>query len=116
MKKLFLSAFVALFTLQHLHNSWLLRHMMATKKNMDKITANMGIGYMMGDITAGLMKGDVNADGDDTYDLWARYSLASVMSGMDGAYAALQMPMEDGSDNMQMRCWICFKCMERTIR
>ena len=103
MKKLFLSAFVALFTF-----AASAQFMVVTtydgdqEENMDKITANMGIGYMMGDITAGLMKGDVNAEGDDTYDLWARYSLASVMSGMDGAYAALQMPMEDGSDNMQI--------------
>ena len=103
MKKLFLLAFVALFTF-----AASAQFMVVTtydgdqEENMDKITANMGIGYMMGDITAGLMKGEVDAAGDDTYDLFARYSLASLMSGMDGAYAALQMPMEDGSDNMQI--------------
>tara|TARA_B100002052_G_scaffold296421_1_gene324851 strand:+ start:59215 stop:59667 length:453 start_codon:yes stop_codon:yes gene_type:complete len=108
MKKLFLSAFVALFTF-----AASAQFMVVTtydgdqEENMDKITANMGIGYMMGDFTVGLMKGNHDhVEGedhdDDAYDLWARYSLASVMSGMDGAYAALQMPMEDGSDNMQI--------------
>ena len=108
MKKLFLSAFVALFTF-----AASAQFMVVTtydgdqEENMDKITANMGIGYMMGDFTVGLMKGNHDhVEGeehdDDAYDLWARYSLASVMSGMDGAYAALRMPMEDGSDNMQI--------------
>lgn len=97
MKKLFLSAFVALFTF-----AASAQFMVVTsydgdqEENMDKITANMGIGYMMGDFTVGLAQnGDVN---DDAYDLWARYNL----SMMEGAYASLQMPMEDGSDNMQI--------------
>ena len=66
---------------------------------MDKITANLGVGFMVNDaFTVGLAKGDVNAEGDDTYDLWARYNL----SMMEGAYVALQMPTEDGSDNMRI--------------
>ena len=106
MKKLFLTAVVALFTL-----GASAQFMVVTtydndqEENMDKITTNMGIGYMVNDdITVGLAKGAVNAEGDDTYDLWARYNL----SMMDGAYVSLQMPTEDGSDNMQVGLGFAF--------
>ena len=106
MKKLFLTAVVALFTL-----GASAQFMVVTtydndqEENMDKITANMGIGYMVNDdITVGLAKGAVNAEGDDTYDLWARYNL----SMMEGAYVSLQMPTEDGSDNMQVGLGFAF--------
>ena len=69
------------------------------EENADKLTANMGVGYVVSDaFTVGLAKGAVNAEGDDTYDLWARYNL----SMMEGAYASLQMPTEDGSENMSI--------------
>jgi len=100
MKKLLLTAVVALSTLVASA-----QFMVVTtydgdqEETMDKITTNMGLGYMVSDaITVGLSKGAVNADGDDTYDLWARYNL----SMMDGAYVGLQMPTEDGSDNMKV--------------
>ena len=106
MKKLFLTAVVALFTL-----GASAQFMVVTtydndqEENMDKITTNMGIGYMVNDdITVGLAKGAVNAEGDDTYDLWARYNL----SMMEGAYVSLQMPTEDGSDNMQIGLGLAF--------
>ena len=54
MKKIILSAFVALFTF-----AASAQFMVVTsydgdqEENVDKITANMGIGYMMGDFTVG---------------------------------------------------------------
>ena len=100
MKKLLLTTVVALSTLVASA-----QFMVVTtydgdqEESMDKITANLGVGYMVNDaFTVGLAKGDENAEGDDTYDLWARYNL----SMMEGAYVALQMPTEDGSDNMRI--------------
>ena len=75
------------------------------EESMDKITTNMGIGYMVNDaFTVGLAKGAVNAEGDDTYNLWARYNIAQV----EGAYASLQMPTEDGSENMNIGIGFAF--------
>ena len=106
MKKLFLTGVVALCTLVASA-----QFMVVTtydgdqEENMDKITTNMGIGYMVNDaFTVGLAKGAVNAEGDDTYDLWARYNIAQV----DGAYAALQMPTKDGSENMSIGVGFAF--------
>ena len=65
----------------------------------------MGIGYMVNDaFTVGLAKGAVNFEGDDTYDVWVRYNL----SMMEGAYAALQMPTEDASENMSIGVGFAF--------
>ena len=62
------------------------------EENMDKITANMGIGYMVSDaITVGLAQGGENAAGEDTRDIWARYNLSMA----EGAYASLTMPGDD---------------------
>ena len=75
------------------------------EENADKITANLGVGYMVNDaFTVGLAKGAVDAAGDDTYDLWARYNL----SMMEGAYVGLQMPTKDGSDNMSIGLGFAF--------
>ena len=69
------------------------------EESMDKITTNLGVGYAVNDaFTVGLSKGAVDAAGDDTYDLWARYNLSMV----EGAYASLQMPTKDGSENMSI--------------
>ena len=99
MKKVLLTAVVALSTLVASA-----QFMVVTtydgdqEENMDKLTANLGIGYMVSDaITAGLAQ-EKDAAGDDTYDVWLRYNL----SMMEGAYASLQMPTEDGTDNMQI--------------
>ena len=106
MKKLFLTAVVALSTLVASA-----QFMVVTtydndqEENMDKITTNMGVGYMVNDaFTVGLAKGAVNADGEDTYDLWARYNI----SQMEGAYASLQMPTQDGSDDMKIGLGFAF--------
>ena len=108
MKKLFLTAVVALCTLVASA-----QFMVVTTydndqaESLDKITANMGIGFMVNDnITVGLAKGTavetISTAGDTTsedgYDLFVRYNLAQ----MEGAYAALQMPTSDGSDDMQI--------------
>ena len=75
------------------------------EESADKITANLGVGYMINDaFTVGLAKGAVDATGDDTYDLWARYNL----SMMEGAYVGLQMPTEDGSENMSIGLGFAF--------
>ena len=123
MKKLFLSAFVALFAFASSA-----QFMVVTTydndqdETADKITANMGIGYMVNDaFTVGLKKhshdhaddadsdghdhADDHADDEDTYDLWVRYNLSSYI---DGGYLALEMPTEDGSDNMKIGLGMAF--------
>jgi hypothetical protein len=107
MKKLFLTAVVALSTLVASA-----QFMVVTtydndlEENADKITANMGIGYMVSDaITVGLAKNGLAAEGeDDSYNIWARYNIAQV----EGAYASLEMPTEDGSDNMKIGLGFAF--------
>ena len=100
MKKILLTAVVALSTLVASA-----QFMVVTtydgdqEESMDKITTNLGVGYAVNDaFTVGLSKGAVDAAGDDTYDLWARYNLSMV----EGAYASLQMPTKDGSENMSI--------------
>ena len=98
MKKVLLTAVVALSTLVASA-----QFMVVTtydgdqEESMDKITTNMGIGYMVSDaITVGMSKGGVDAAEEDTYDLWARYSIAQV----EGAYASLTVPGDDAEDMM----------------
>ena len=93
MKKVLLTAVVALSTLVASA-----QFMVVTtydgdqEESMDKLTANMGVGYMVNDaITVGVAQGGVDAANEDTYDLWARYNL----SMMEGAYASLTMPGDD---------------------
>ncbi|MDC3258349.1 MAG: hypothetical protein P8I52_05575 [Flavobacteriales bacterium] len=106
MKKLLLTAAIAFSTL--LASA---QFMVVTtydddqEESADKITANLGVGYMVNDaFTVGLAKGAVNAEGDDTWDIFARYNIAQV----EGAYASLQMPTEDGSDNMNIGIGFAF--------
>ena len=96
MKKLFLTGVVALSTLVASA-----QFMVVTtydgdqEESMDKITANMGIGYMVNDmITVGLANGGEDVDGEGTYDIFARYNIAQ----MEGAYASLTMPGDDAED------------------
>jgi opacity protein-like surface antigen len=95
MKKLFLTAVVALSTL-----AASAQFMVVTtydgdqEENADKITANMGFGFAMNNgITVGIVK-----NGEE-YDIWGRYDLGSYM---DGAYVSFQAPTEDASDNMSI--------------
>tara|TARA_B110000444_G_scaffold255272_1_gene289323 strand:+ start:997 stop:1455 length:459 start_codon:yes stop_codon:yes gene_type:complete len=82
-------------------------------EGLEALTNNMGIGYMVNDaFTVGLAKGaaieEVSIAGDTTssdgYDLWVRYNISQV----EGAYAALQMPTQDGSDNMKIGIGFAF--------
>ena len=115
MKKLLLTAVVALSTLVASA-----QFMVVTtydgdqEETIDQITANLGVGYMISDaFTVGLAKGaDVItaaagtavADTADGYDLWVRYNIAQV----EGAYASLQMPTKDASDNMKIGVGFAF--------
>jgi len=106
MKKIFLTAVVSLSTLVASA-----QFMVVTTydndqdENMDKITTNMGIGFMVNDaITIGMAKGSADDDGGDTYDLWARYNLSAI----DGGYLSLTMPSNDGSDNMEVGLGMAF--------
>ena len=69
---------------------------------MNALTSDLGIGYMVNDaFTVGIANGTVTADG---YDLWVRYNIAQV----EGAYASLKMPTEDGSENMKIGLGFAF--------
>jgi hypothetical protein len=66
----------------------------------------MGIGYMVSDaITVGMARDGLAAEGEkDSYNVWARYNIAAC----EGAYVSLQMPTEDGSDNMKVGLGVAF--------
>lgn len=95
MKKMFLTAVVALSTL-----AASAQFMVVTtydgdqEETMDQLTANMGIGFeVMDGITVGVVKSG------EEYDVWGRYDLGSFMNG---AYASVQAPTEDATDNMKV--------------
>ena len=81
------------------------------EENAEKITANLGLGYMVNDMfTVGIARATevqeevVDGEDEDRYDLFVRYNIAQV----EGAYASLQMPTEDGSDNMRIGIGFAF--------
>ena len=107
MKKVLLTAVVALSTLVASA-----QFMVVTTydngdavEGMESVTNNLGLGYMVSDaITVGLaMNAEVEGE-DRVYDLWVRYNIAQV----EGAYASLQMPTSDGSDDMQIGLGFAF--------
>jgi len=105
MKKLFLTTVVALSTL-----AASAQFMVVTtydsdqEETMDQITANMGVGFMVSDaITLGGVRA-LDAAGDNSYEIFVRYNL----SMMEGAYAMIQMPTEDMSDNMKVGLGMSF--------
>ena len=113
MKKVLLTAVVALSTLVASAQFMVVTTYDGDQvENADKITANLGIGYMVNDVfTVGLAKGDAveTISGTDTtsadgYDLFVRYNIAQV----EGAYASLQMPTKDASDNMSIGVGFAF--------
>ena len=114
MKKVLLTAVVAMSTLVASA-----QFMVVTtydgdqEENAEKITANLGLGYMVNDaFTVGLAKGaaveTISATNDTTsedgFDIFVRYNIAQV----EGAYASLQMPTQDGSDNMRIGVGFAF--------
>jgi opacity protein-like surface antigen len=81
-------------------------------ETVDRLTANLGFGYQVMDgITVGVVRslgsdavaGDSTIAAvdavDDGYELFLRYDLGNYM---EGAYATLQAPTEDASDNMKI--------------
>ena len=123
MKKVLLTAVVALSTLVASA-----QFMVVTtydgdqEENADKITANLGLGYMVNDaFTVGISRAaevhdedhaghdhadEEHADEEDenSYNLFVRYNIAQV----EGAYASLQMPTKDASDNMNIGVGFAF--------
>lgn len=101
MKKLFLTAVVALSTLVASA-----QFMVVTtydgdqEETLDKLTANLGIGFgVSDDITVGVVRGaSEDSTEDNSYELFARYNLGMV----DGMYAMIQMPTKDATDNMRI--------------
>ena len=66
----------------------------------EQITANLGLGYQVMDgITLGVVKAGTDADGKDAYELFGRYDLGAYM---ENAYASIQMPTEEATDNMKL--------------
>lgn len=126
MKKILLTAVVALCTLVASAQFMVVTTYDGDQtENIDKITANLGVGYMVNDaFTVGIARaGEVHddhadhdhatedhadEDEDDNYNLWVRYNL----SAMEGAYAAFEMPTKDGSDNMKVGLGFSFSVWE----
>ena len=104
MKKLLLTAVVALSTLVASAQFMVVTTYDGDLEGAEQLTTNWGLGYGFNAFTVGIAAGAVNAEGDDTYDLWARYNL----SMMEGAYISLQMPTEDGSENMSLGLGFAF--------
>ena len=81
-------------------------------EGMESITNNLGLGYMVNDaFTVGLAKGAAvetisatDTTSEDGFDIFVRYNIAQV----EGAYASLQMPTKDGSDNMRIGVGFAF--------
>ena len=103
MKNLFLTAVLAMSTLVASA-----QFMVVTtydgdqEETVDQLTAHMGVGYeVMDGITVGAVRTPESAvdAGDEGYEMFLRYDLGNYM---EGAYASLQAPTEDMSDNMKI--------------
>ena len=117
MKNLFLTAVLAMSTLVASAQFMVVTTYDGDQtENIDKLTANLGFGYQVMDgITVGVVRslGSDAVDGDTTvtpaivaadavddgFELFLRYDLGNYM---EGAYATLQAPTEDMSDNMKI--------------
>ena len=105
MKKLFLTAVVALFTLASSAQFMIVTtYDSDQEETMDQLTANLGIGFEVSDaITIGGVRAK-DAAGDDSYEVFARYNLTM----MEGMYAMVQMPTEDMSENLKVGVGMSF--------
>ena len=91
MKKLFLTAVVALSTLAASAQFMVVTTYDGDQtENIDKLTANLGFGYTMMDgmITIGAVRashdhaeGDDHSDDENEFELFARYDLGNFMEG-----------------------------------
>lgn len=100
MKKVFLTAAVALSTLfASAQDIMVVSTYDGDLEGAEQITANLGLGYQVMDgITLGFVKA-TDAAGDDAYELFGRYDLGAYM---ENAYASIQMPTEEATDNMKL--------------
>ena len=105
MKKILLTAFIAFSTLLASAQFMVITNYdneFYDGKSMNALTGDLGIGYMVNDVfTVGIANGTTTPDG---YDLWVRYNITQV----EGAYASLKMPTEDGSENMKIGLGFAF--------
>ena len=100
MKKMFLTAVVALCTLAASAQFMVVSTYDGDLEGAEQLTANMGFGYeVMDGITVGVVKSG------DEYDMWGRYDLGSFMGG---AYASVQAPREEATDNMKVGVGVSF--------
>mgnify|MGYP000576985013 CR=1 FL=1 len=124
MKKVLLTAVVALSTLVASAQFMVVTTYDGDQvENADKITANLGLGYMVNDaFTVGLVQGSpvltalavvvdvdagvvaVAAEIEDGYDAFVRYNIAQV----EGAYASLQIPTKKGIVDAGMQIGVGF--------
>lgn len=114
MKKMFLTAVVALCTLAASAQFMVVTTYDGDQtENIDKLTANMGVGYtVMDGIIVGVVRashdhvdGDDHSDDENEFELFARYDLGNFM---EGAYLSAQMPTEDMTDNMKVGVGVSF--------
>ena len=64
---------------------------------MEQVTDNIGLGYMLNDqLTVGIQKAGEDANGDATYNMWARYNFG------DNMWALVSAPSEEASDNLSV--------------
>ena len=115
MKNLFLTAVLAMSTLVASAQFMVVTTYDGDQaETMDMLTANLGFGYQVMDgITVGVVRSsdsimavaatadvaEVLAGREDGFELFLRYDLGNYM---EGAYATLQAPTEDASDNMKI--------------
>ena len=115
MKNLFLTAVLAMSTLVASAQFMVVTTYDGDQaETMDMLTANLGFGYQVMDgITVGVVRSsdsimavaatadvaEVLAGREDGFELFLRYDLGNYM---EGAYATLQAPTENASDNMKI--------------
>jgi hypothetical protein len=96
MKNLFLTAVLAMSTLVASAQFMVVTTYDGDQtETVDQLTAHMGVGY---EVMDGITVGAVDA-GDEGYEMFLRYDLGNYM---EGAYASLQAPTENMSDNMKI--------------
>ncbi|MBT4882327.1 MAG: hypothetical protein HON40_07240 [Flavobacteriales bacterium] len=97
MKKVLLTAAVALSTLVASAQFMVVTTYDGDLEGAEAITANMGLGYQVMDgITVGVVKAK-DALGEDSFELFGRYDLGAYM---ENGYASIQMPTEEATDNI----------------
>jgi hypothetical protein len=103
MKNLFLTAVLAMSTLVASAQFMVVTTYDGDQtETVDQLTAHMGVGYeVMDGITVGAVRTPETAvdAGDEGYEMFLRYDLGNYM---EGAYASLQAPTENMSDNMKI--------------